>query len=52
MEPEMMMEMPGGENPGEMTDPVAAYREAGQMRVDTAAIAAEHDNLLADLLFE
>lgn len=31
---------------------IAPYREASRMRKESAAIIAEHDELLADILFE
>lgn len=47
---------PGPEpDPGpalEPEDPTAPYRAAKEQRQTSAAIIAEHDNLLADMLFE
>ena len=36
----------------EPEDPVKPYREAGQRTRKTAEAAAEHDDLLAEVLFE
>ena len=36
----------------EPEDPVKPYREAGQRNLKTAEAAAEHDDLLAEVLFE
>lgn len=36
----------------EPEDPAAPYRAAREQRQTSAAIIAEHDNLLADMLFE
>ena len=44
-------EPPSGPEP-ELEDPTAPYRAAKEQRQTSAAIIAEHDNLLADVLFE
>lgn len=40
------------QEPEVIADPVEPFRKARQQREDSAAIIAEHDNLLADMLFE
>lgn len=44
-------EPPSGPEP-EPDDPTAPYRAAKEQRQTIAAIIAEHDNMLADMLFE
>lgn len=53
MEPDIFEEMDElmHEEP-EHKDPAEPFRKAKQQREQSAAIIAEHDNLLADMLFE
>ena len=54
-EKEVLEDMIPGRVPVEEVEPVdhtAAFRKAKQQREESAAVIAEHDEMLADMLFE